>query len=167
MNESLFARNFTKAKAPDNEFELERITQFSSDDMFPQYIKKKPNQKTKQAKKKKRCSLSQLKKTRSNTIRCVCHVWKCEQSKPSLQPLQQMPHLLSFIDTSVNKSTYISHQLLDTFPLVQQRPGCSARPWGLSPSLTLNVDDRSVFVVRTTGSPAGGLPLPHFHLWKH
>lgn len=53
-------------------FELEKITQLSSDDMFPQYIKKK--NKNKQAKQKNCCSLSQLKKnkkTRSSTIRCV------------------------------------------------------------------------------------------------
>lgn len=96
VNESLFTRNSTKGKAPDNDFELEQITQLSSDDMFPQYIKKKKN---KQAKQKNCCSLSQLKKTRSSTIRCV--VWKCV-------------HLPSI-------SQCFS-------PLVQQRPGCSARP---------------------------------------
>lgn len=51
VNESLLTKNSTKGKALANDFELEQTTQLSSDDMFPQYIKKR----TKQAKKKKSC----------------------------------------------------------------------------------------------------------------
>lgn len=136
VNESLFTRNSTKGKAPDNDFELEQIPQLSLDDMFPQYIKKKT--KNNQAKQKNCCSLSPLKKkTRSSTIRCV--VWKCV-------------HLPS---------------ISQCFPACSAASWLQRSPWGHSPSLLLSVDVRGVFVVRTTGSPAGGLPLPHFHLWRH
>lgn len=93
-------------------------------------ISKNKKQKTKQAKKKICCSLSQLKKTRSNTIRCVCHVWKSEASSPS-QACSRcnrcLIYYLLLIQVSINPHTSpINFSILSR--LVQQRPGCSARP---------------------------------------
>lgn len=133
-----------KEKALDNDFELAVITEFSLDDIFPQYIKKLQHQQNPLAKQKNKTnSLSLLHNKEITYIRYCCHVWTHEASGP-----------FSACSTCNRFLVYYSLITL-AISSVWRSTGISARPRVLlCPSNSL-FDVCIVSVVGTTKNPAG------------